>query len=214
MTKLFISRLHYPVTTLGPGRRVGLWMQGCSIGCAGCISPDTWDPGFGATEIERVLDVLRGWAEEADGLTVSGGEPFEQPDGLARVLRAWRSLSPKSVLVFTGYEFDQVSSWLTRHDGLIDALMTGPFVSDSPQTKAMRGSDNQILNLLTPLGRSALSVCDRDVRPDDKRLDAVFDDDGGVWFAGIPARGDMERLRNLLRAAGHVVSSNGRAAHP
>ena len=37
-----LNRLHWPVTVLGPGRRVGIWMQGCSIGCRGCVSRDTW----------------------------------------------------------------------------------------------------------------------------------------------------------------------------
>ena len=40
-----ISRLHFPVTTLGPGHRIGIWFQGCSIRCEGCLSMDTWAPG-------------------------------------------------------------------------------------------------------------------------------------------------------------------------
>lgn len=43
--RMILSRLHFPVTTLGPGRRIGVWFQGCSIRCAGCISRDTWETG-------------------------------------------------------------------------------------------------------------------------------------------------------------------------
>ena len=39
---LVVNRVHFPVTALGPGRRLGVWVQGCSIGCAGCLAHDTW----------------------------------------------------------------------------------------------------------------------------------------------------------------------------
>ena len=39
-----LNRVHFPVTALGPGRRVGIWLQGCSIRCPGCMSLDTWAP--------------------------------------------------------------------------------------------------------------------------------------------------------------------------
>ena len=81
--RVAVSRLHYPVTTLGPGRRVGVWLQGCSIRCAGCISPDTWDSHVNLTSTEQLARALAVWSPEADGLTVSGGEPFDQPE-LAR----------------------------------------------------------------------------------------------------------------------------------
>ena len=40
--RMRLSRLHHPVTTLGPGRRAGIWFQGCTIRCPGCMSVDTW----------------------------------------------------------------------------------------------------------------------------------------------------------------------------
>ena len=38
--KIRVRFIHFPVETLGPGRRVGVWLQGCSIRCVGCISPE------------------------------------------------------------------------------------------------------------------------------------------------------------------------------
>ena len=52
-----LSRVHFPVTTLGPGQRLGLWFQGCSIRCAGCISADTWGPGKHPLPLAQVLDL-------------------------------------------------------------------------------------------------------------------------------------------------------------
>src|SRR6185437_12590529 len=120
----------------------------------------------------------------ADGLTVSGGEPFDQPDALAALLREWRQQSDRSVLVFTGREIDDVSPWLAANPNLIDALMTGPFRSDLPQTFALRGSDNQKLHVLSELGQEFLQF-DRPSTPADRKLDVMFDEKGEAWMAGI-----------------------------
>lgn len=55
---LALSRMHFPVTTLGPGDRIGIWFQGCSIRCTGCISKDTWDPEINHINISEVENLL------------------------------------------------------------------------------------------------------------------------------------------------------------
>jgi anaerobic ribonucleoside-triphosphate reductase activating protein len=204
VTEASISRIHFPVTTLGPGRRVGIWFQGCSIGCAGCISADTWSFEQGATTIEAVVDAIDPWIRDADGLTVSGGEPFEQPSALRALLEAWRQRSSTAVLAFTGFEREVIEPWLVANPGLIDALITGPYDRRAPQTMALRGSDNQRIHVLTTLGEP-FAAYDRAATPEDRRLDVMFDADGGAWFAGIPAHGDFHRLRLALKAEGHRV---------
>lgn len=205
MIEMALSRVHFPVTTLGPGRRVGVWFQGCSLRCPGCISVDTWEHGRGLTSVEQVLASLAEWAPLADGLTVSGGEPFEQPEALRALLVGWRALSPTPVLTFTGLEFDGVRDWLREHPDLIDALITGPYRRDLSQTLALRGSDNQCLHVLTPEGAS-FEAYNRQRGAEDRRLDVMFDADGGAWFAGIPDHGDFLRFRRALALAGHRTS--------
>jgi anaerobic ribonucleoside-triphosphate reductase activating protein len=148
------------------------------------------------------LDLIAPWLSEADGLTISGGEPFDQPAALAGLLQTWRQRSDRSAFVYTGYELDAVADWLSGHDGLIDALMTGPFKEATPQTLALRGSDNQTLHVLTPLGNEFRQY-ERVTTQRDKRLDAMFGDEGKVFFAGIPARGDFQKLGDNLRREGH-----------
>ncbi|ETI64277.1 radical SAM protein [Sphingobium sp. C100] len=200
--QMSLSRLHFPVTSLGTGRRIGLWFQGCSIRCPGCISVDTWEQGVGLVPIADVVARISALAGEADGLTISGGEPFEQPEALAAILAAWRGVSKRSVLVFTGREMHEVEAWLAINPGLVDAIITGPFRSDLAQTVALRGSDNQKLHVLSPLGRE-LRIFDRPLGDGDRRLDIMFDEDGDAWVAGIPARGDIGRLRRALASSGH-----------
>lgn len=205
--RVAVSRIHFPVTTLGPGRRLGVWLQGCSIRCPGCVSVDTWDADIGRVGLDQLLTAVARHAEEADGLTVSGGEPFDQPEALAALLRQWRDLSDRSSFVFTGREMVDIEPWLQRNQGLVDAVMTGPFRSDVPQTLALRGSDNQSLHALTPLG-AELSDFERPADASDRRLDVMFDEDGDAWMAGIPARGDLARLRRALAAAGHRAATS------
>ncbi|HYO64049.1 MAG TPA: 4Fe-4S single cluster domain-containing protein [Pyrinomonadaceae bacterium] len=205
MTAIAISRLHFPVTTLGPGRRLGVWLQGCSIRCPGCLSVDTWAAGRGTTTTEEVVNALRPWLSEAEGVTVSGGEPFDQPEALASLLRELRRVSSLDTLVYSGYPFDAVAGWLDENPGLIDVLISEPYDERAAQTLALRGSDNQRLHLLTELGRARFAAFERPARRDERRFDIMFDPDGTVWLAGIPARDDLRRLREALNADGHEV---------
>lgn len=212
--KLFLSRLHFPVHTLGPGARVGVWLQGCSIRCPGCISLDTWAPGRGETSVAAVLEAVAPWLPKADGVTVSGGEPFDQPEALRALLLGLRERTAGDVLVFTGYPYEALGGRLEACAGLIDALVTDPFEVSRPQTLALRGSDNQRLHRLTPLGQARFGVYERPLGPEDRRLDVHFDADGTVWMAGIPQRGDLQRLSSLLAAGGHAAQTTEGALHP
>src|SRR5258706_14960618 len=86
----------------GPGARFVVWMQGCTLGCPGCFNPTTHDAG-GGREVD-VADLAAELAATAniEGLTLSGGEPLQQPDAAAALLAAARALG-LSTLVFSGY---------------------------------------------------------------------------------------------------------------
>jgi anaerobic ribonucleoside-triphosphate reductase activating protein len=206
MSPITISRMHFPVTNLGPGRRVGIWFQGCSIRCPGCISVETWPEGRGKTTVSEVLEAISTWIPPADGFTISGGEPFDQPRALADLLAGIRSHSRADILVFTGHSLEAVGQQLSSMNGLIDALIADPFDLTASQTLALRGSDNQRLLLLTPLGRERFAGYDRPADVRDRSVDVMFDENGEVWLAGIPARDDFRRLQRVLQSAGARVS--------
>lgn len=210
MTAINISRVHYPVRVLGPGKRIGVWMQGCSIRCPGCISLDTWEPGLGATTVGEVLSSIADWSSKADGLTVSGGEPLDQPEALAALLAGWRMISTGSILLFTGRSWDEARSWFEVHPSLADAVVAGPYRTQEGSSLALRGSDNQTLHILTSTGEEFASF-ERLKGKDDRRLDVMFDADGSVWFAGIPAGDDFARLSHLLRGQGHSVLTSAQS---
>jgi len=205
---LQLSRVHFPVTTLGPGQRLGIWFQGCSIRCSGCISADTWGPGRTVVDVSTLLEQVAPWLDQADGITISGGEPFDQFDALLQMLVGLRQRTAADILVYSGHPLETLQPMLDQARDLIDALISDPYLEQADQSLALRGSDNQRLTLLTALGRSRLASLERASTPADKALDLMFDATGTVWMAGIPHRGDLLRLRELLRAQGHQVQTS------
>jgi anaerobic ribonucleoside-triphosphate reductase activating protein len=200
---LYLSRVHFPITALGPGRRVGVWFQGCSIRCPGCISADTWAFGRGATTVGAALEAIDAWLSVADGVTISGGEPFDQPDALLDLLRSVRSRFSGDILVYTGHAFETVSPFIARAPGLIDALITDPYDASASQTFALRGSDNQRLHCLSNLSLERFRNLRERGFDEELVLDVIFDERGAAWFAGIPKRGDFGLLKQNLGLEGH-----------
>jgi anaerobic ribonucleoside-triphosphate reductase activating protein len=202
---LNLSRIHFPVTTLGPGRRIGIWFQGCSIRCRGCISADTWADGKGGVSIDEIMTVISAWLDEADGVTISGGEPFEQPEALENLLTQIRANTNIDILVYSGHPFQKIAPLVEKFRGLIDALISDPYDENAPQTLALRGSDNQRLHCLTSLGETRFSQFDRALKLTDKTFDIMFEEEGAIWLAGIPQRSDMHRLKTILAKEGHIA---------
>jgi anaerobic ribonucleoside-triphosphate reductase activating protein len=202
--RIRISRLHHPVTVLGPGRRFGVWFQGCTIGCAGCIARDTWEPDGGVeTTVDAVLDALaRTHPDGVEGVTVSGGEPFEQPEALAALIdgirvHAARTGVETDVMVYSGRSLADLEAQHAEVVARIDVLVPEPYRPASGPGGAWRGSANQPLLLRTPLARTRY----RDLPAADGHVQ-VHVADGRVWLIGVPRAGDAERLARRLHAAG------------
>ena len=123
--RLSISRVHFPVTTLGPGKRIGVWFQGCGIQCPGCISKDTWARRPANTSVSEVLEFCSGYSRDADGLTITGGEPLEQSAGLLALLSGFRRLlGPRAdVLLYSGRASGEVLPLVSSWTGLVDAVI-------------------------------------------------------------------------------------------
>lgn len=207
--KLSINKAHFPVTVLGPGRRIGIWFQGCSIGCKGCVSQDTWprDPGR-----DMSLAHLIAWCKQTsggnvDGITLSGGEPFDQPQGLKGLLQAlhlWRRQAGLDfdILCYSGYPYARLQQRHAPLLALLDALIPEPYVDTLPLSHRWRGSANQTLVALSDRGRTRYDAfIEAPADPADKRLQ-VMNDGQRVWVVGIPDRGDMAALENQCETRG------------
>ena len=75
-------------TVDGPGIRYVLFLSGCPLGCAFCDNPDTWGRGEKTITADAVVKEVLDYAEfyrPDGGITISGGEPLQQPDFVAEV---------------------------------------------------------------------------------------------------------------------------------
>lgn len=92
----------------GPGLRYAVFVQGCSHACPGCHNPES-QPVEGGTET-ALADLLADI--EANGLvhdvTLSGGEPFEQPEACA-ALAAELKQRGYGLWSFTGYLYEDLA---------------------------------------------------------------------------------------------------------
>ena len=210
MAQLMLSRAHYPVMTLGPGVRAGIWVQGCTISCRGCASRDTWE-----SDPSRLVDVaqLADWLAtlpRLQGLTVTGGEPFQQPDAVRALLtevrtQAARQERPLDILVYSGYTYAALTRRTTASAvlGLCDAVITGPYIDRLNPGGAWRGSANQKLIVLSQLGRERFGS-DEDAPARERRLQ-VSSDGRRLWLIGIPGRGDLDQFERDLASRGLTV---------
>jgi anaerobic ribonucleoside-triphosphate reductase activating protein len=142
------------------------------------------------------------WINDADGVTITGGEPFDQPSALIDLLHLLNQINGGDVLVYTGYSRTNIQNILEQVDGLIDALVSEPYDAKATDKLPLRGSDNQVLHLFTEKGIQRFEQFNRDSLAS-PTLDAMFDEDGVVWLCGIPKRNDLSRLRALLDFQGH-----------
>lgn len=168
---------------LGPGKRFALWVQGCERRCKGCIA-EPLQPLDGG-QLVRLDTLAREISESgAEGLTISGGEPFLQAEGLAELIRLVRRERPETgVIIFTGFLHEE----LMKDEGSrrlldeTDLLIDGEYTEELNDGGAMRGSSNQRMLYLTD--RYAPSQMPF------HRTNRVIFSDGSLRMIGIPSKG-------------------------
>jgi len=136
----------------GPGARAVIWVQGCSLGCPGCFNPETHS--FLGGELAPVKDLFQriiSLEGTIEGITISGGEPLQQRGPLLTLLRLARQQTSLSILLFTGYTWEEVQRMLDVEELLscIDVLIAGRYDASQRLAHGLRGSANKTVHLLT-----------------------------------------------------------------
>ena len=136
----------------GPGVRAVLWLQGCSLGCPGCFNPATHPRDAGErASVDELLARVADLGPGIEGLTVSGGEPLEQARPLRALLERLRRETSLSVILFTGFTWEEVRAAAEMADVLafVDVLVAGRYDAARRLARGLRGSANKTTHFLT-----------------------------------------------------------------
>lgn len=183
----------------GPGVRFVIWVAGCHRRCPGCSQPE-----FLPFDVGRRVSIDDLWQRilavpDIDGLTFSGGEPFEHIKPLAELCRRAHA-SGKTVVSYSGYRLEALKTEPERFGellGEIDLLIDGEYRADLKGMDQWRGSSNQRLHCLT--GRIQLEA--EDVRA--REVQITLDPAGsGMVVSGVMPEGLLDELRRQLASRG------------
>lgn len=90
-TLLNVHSIESFATLEGAGIRYALFLQGCPYRCAYCHNPDTWKVGIGNPKtVDSIIEQMRQYQtfyKNGGGLTVTGGEPLMQADGVLELFK-------------------------------------------------------------------------------------------------------------------------------
>jgi len=149
----------------GPGRRSSVLVAGCTLGCPGC-----WVPSLHALDggrpvsVDLLADAVLDPFYERDGVSILGGEPFQQPEGLLALVRALRARGCPHLLAYSGHTYEQLRRMAERQPAIgavlgdLDVLIDGPYVLARADTAGpWTGSGNQrVIDLAATRERGAV----------------------------------------------------------
>ncbi len=133
----------------GPGIRLVVYTQGCKHNCVGCHNPETHS--FHGGQLISINEIFNMIKENPllDGITFSGGEPFEQAENVA-ILGEKVKKTGLNVVTYTGYTYEEMLEQLSKNKSwkrllnCTDILIDGPFQIDKKSLELkFRGSSNQ-----------------------------------------------------------------------
>lgn len=190
----------------GPGMRSMVWVAGCHRRCPGCSQPEFFGFDVGQDVPVETLWQRIAAIPDLDGISFSGGEPFEQARPLAALAKLAHA-NGKTVVSYTGYRLEALEADRERFGSLlneVDLLIDGEFRADQTGHYRWRGSGNQRLICLTD--RIKLPA-----ETDVTEMQITFDAKGsGLVFSGILAQDLIRELRDKLSQQGFATSRRGR----
>ncbi|OPY55843.1 MAG: anaerobic ribonucleotide reductase-activating protein [Pelotomaculum sp. PtaU1.Bin035] len=203
--RLYIGRICYPVTNLGPGKRFVLWVQGCSRRCPGCMSPELLVPDRGLQySVREVFTEIQKIALVCGGVTISGGEPFEQAGPLAELCSLIKNFTNLDIMIYSGYTINEIMAGTYDMNLLLsktDIIVDGSYRRELSGRKLWRGSDNQNLYLLTPHAQKYRQYVNAEYSAN-RQLLFQMTSDGQIVIIGIPARDFFMKFNSSVEKRG------------
>lgn len=130
----------------GKGIRIVIWNQGCLVRCPGCHNKETWSlDGGNVTDVNYLKHLITLHAKGHKGITLSGGDPFLQPDANLELAKTAHE-NNLDVWAYCGLTFEEILKDENKKKLLeeCDVLVDGPFELDKRDiTLPFKGSSNQ-----------------------------------------------------------------------
>ena len=131
----------------GPGCRSVVFFQGCTLACPGCQNRHIWpSEGGQSVDTDDLAETLALLAGESEAVTISGGEPWQQPEALFSLVLELYQRGIDDIVLYTGYTWEEIQDYFPARFCLlyIKTLVDGRFIQplDDPMI-AWRGSRNQ-----------------------------------------------------------------------
>lgn len=160
------SPLQFNSIVDGPGIRMVLWCQGCLMKCPGCHNPETHDVNGGKEcYIEDIILAMNANAKHHDGITLSGGDPFLQPEECKYIADYAKKDMGLNVWAYCGMTFEELIEDPAKLELLksCDVLVDGRFVKNLRDSSlAFRGSSNQrIIDVQASLKKGKVILYER-----------------------------------------------------
>lgn len=180
---LRIGAFWYPVTVFGDGNKLGVWFQGCNKHCKECISPE-FQP-FNAGKELLPSTILNKFIDEIpDGLVISGGEPFEQPEALLDLVEEFTKKFGNDIIIYTGYTIDELENKsepvFRKIINLTAVLIDGEYDPLKNTGIGLAGSANQ--NIIIRKNHDRYLNADKWKR----NIMCVLNTNGRLWLIGVP----------------------------
>jgi anaerobic ribonucleoside-triphosphate reductase activating protein len=165
----------------GPGLRFVVWFQGCSLGCPGCFNPLTHQAAGGRPyEVEELVAAALAGPPAVEGVTLTGGEPLEQPGAVAELCAALRARSDLGIIILSGFSRAEIERDPARRNAVAaaDVVVAGRYTAARRLASGLRGSDNKTHWFLT--GR--YTAADLEATPD---AEVLIGPDGTMVVTGM-----------------------------
>ena len=190
----------------GPGARAVIWVQGCSLACAGCFNPETHESDRGKlTSVASLCEWIADLGQTIQGVTISGGEPLQQLEPVTHLVRRIKMETKHSVVLFTGFTWAEIARMGTGeplsekssagfsevgrpthgHNFVrleilhyLDVLIAGRYDRTKRVARGLRGSENKSLHFLS----SRYNLSDLESVPE---AEVLVSPAGGLIMSGI-----------------------------
>ena len=196
-----ISHYIERTSVLGPYLRSALWVHGCCFSCEGCLAKEMNAGPFKEITAEELRDVFLN-VVDAEGITISGGEPFLQAEELATMLDEIKVKRNYGVIIYTGFLKEELEK--NNDNGVLrllkhaDILIDGHYIQELDDGKPYRGSSNQRIHLLTDRYESVFEDYYNGTNKRNIEIDVAKDN---VYMVGVPSKNGIEVWKQFKKKA-------------